>query len=200
MIYELLKPVTKEFLHFVEELPSQSLGKRVVFFNNKFFSEYSNYKIAILGVRDNRGGNDDQLVVDLMHIRKELYNLCPGNWTSNIIDLGDVLPGNTLEDTYFLLESLVKDLVKKGVLPIIIGGSQDLTYALYKGMGSLSNTVNIVNIDSKLDLKPESSSLAEGFLSRIIMEEPMKLLNYCNLGYQTYFNSQEEIDLMNSLH
>ena len=31
------------------------------------------------------------------------------------------------------------------------------------------------------------------------MKQPNNLFNYSNLGYQTYFNSQEEIDLINSL-
>jgi hypothetical protein len=32
------------------------------------------------------------------------------------------------------------------------------------------------------------------------MDEPTNLFNYANLGYQTYFNSQEEIDLMEKLY
>jgi hypothetical protein len=32
------------------------------------------------------------------------------------------------------------------------------------------------------------------------MEEPNNLFNFSNMGYQTYFNSQEEIDLIDSLY
>ena len=31
------------------------------------------------------------------------------------------------------------------------------------------------------------------------MNQPNNLFNYCNIGYQTYFNSQEEIDLLDNL-
>ena len=31
------------------------------------------------------------------------------------------------------------------------------------------------------------------------MQEPNNLFNYCNVGYQTYFNSQEEISLLDNL-
>ncbi len=31
------------------------------------------------------------------------------------------------------------------------------------------------------------------------MEEPNNLYNYSNIGYQTYFTSQEEIDLMEKM-
>ena len=31
------------------------------------------------------------------------------------------------------------------------------------------------------------------------MDEPNNLFNFSNVGYQTYYNSQEELDLLNSL-
>ncbi|HCV82512.1 MAG TPA: arginase, partial [Zunongwangia profunda] len=34
---------------------------------------------------------------------------------------------------------------------------------------------------------------------KIIVNEPYNLFNYSNIGYQTYFNSQEEIELMDRL-
>lgn len=37
-------------------------------------------------------------------------------------------------------------------------------------------------------------------MSKIIVDEPNNLFNYCNIGYQTYFNSQEEIDLIEKLY
>jgi hypothetical protein len=36
------------------------------------------------------------------------------------------------------------------------------------------------------------------YLTKII-DEPNNLFNYCNIGYQTYYNSQEEIDLIEKL-
>ncbi len=200
MIYELLKPLSVEFLHYVEELPRYSLGKNTFFYNAGEFLEYSNYDIALIGVGDNRGFNNDLLVVDVETIRKEFYRLCPGNWHTKIIDLGDVSPGNTIEDTYFLLEELVADLLKNNVLPVVIGGSQDLTYALYRGVAKLGELINLVSIDSKLHLEIPCDSKAESFMSGIILNEPVRLLNYTNLGFQTYYNTQEEIDLLHSLH
>jgi hypothetical protein len=38
------------------------------------------------------------------------------------------------------------------------------------------------------------------FLGKIILEQPYNLFNYSVVGYQTYFNSQEEIDLMEKLY
>jgi arginase family enzyme len=133
-------------------------------------------------------------------IRLELYHLFPGNWSHTIADLGDILPGNSPEDTYYALQKVVSKLIKNKVIPIIIGGSQDLTYALYRGYDDLEQMVNLVSIDSKFDLgKQEGTALAETYLSKIIIEEPNNLFNYSNVGYQTYYNSQEEIDLIEKL-
>ena len=199
-MYELLKPLSKDFLHFVEELPKFTLGKSTVFFQAKESLDYSSYDFAIIAVGDNRGFNKELPVVDLSEIRKEFYQLYPGNWFTRLVDLGDILPGNTLEDTYFLLEQITADLMKNNILPIVLGGSQDLTYALYKGVAKLGNLVNLVSIDSKLHLKAQENLIADGFMSKIVMEDPVRLFHYTNLGYQTYYNTQEEIDLMHSLY
>jgi arginase family enzyme len=42
------------------------------------------------------------------------------------------------------------NLIKKKY-PIVIGGSQDLTFALYRSFDELEQMVNLVSIDSKFD-------------------------------------------------
>src|SRR5690606_21469451 len=39
----------------------------------------------------------------------------------------------------------------------------------------------------------------KSYIGKIIIDKPYNLFNYSNLGYQTYFNSQDEIDLMDRL-
>ncbi|MHC5353413.1 formimidoylglutamase [Myroides sp. LJL115] len=199
-MYELLKPLSKGFLHFVEDLPKFTLGKSTVFFQSEKYLDYSAYDVAIIAVGDNRGFSEELPIVDLTDIRKEFYQLYPGNWLTRLVDLGDIIPGNTLKDTYYLLEQITADLIKNNILPIVLGGSQDLTYALYKGVAKLGNLVNLVSIDSKLHLKSQENLIADSFMGKIIMEEPVRLFHYTNLGYQTYYNTQEEIDLMHSLY
>lgn len=199
-MYEFLRPVSRGVLDFIDGLPSQSLGKKVSFESMQQLEDASNYQIALIGVLDNRGNCNSDFVVDLESIRKAIYSLYPGNWGLRLIDLGDILPGDAVEDTYFLVKSVVADLVKKQIVPIVIGGAQDLTYAMYRGLSSGENAINLVSIDSKLDLAKNTSNLAESFLSRIILEEPVNLYSFSNIGFQTYFNSQEEIDLIESMH
>ena len=87
MIFELIRPLDYDFLKFIDGLPSQSLGKKVTFHSGASFDSFSSYKIAIVGVLDNRGLENGDDLVDVSKIRKAFYSLYPGNWTSKIIDL-----------------------------------------------------------------------------------------------------------------
>ena len=200
MEFDFLHPLSKEIMQHVESLNSQNLGSKVVFHTETDFPDLDKVQIAIIGVLENRGDSNQVEDVDLTNIRKEFYNLYPGNWQSSIADLGDIRSGDELSDTYFALKSVISTLIKKKIIPIVIGGSQDLTYALYRAYDVLEQMVNLVAIDSKFDLgKENSSDVASSYLTRMIIEEPNNLFNYSVIGYQTYYNAQEEIDLMEKL-
>ena len=200
MEFDFLKPIDDEIQEFINGLTSQQLGSKIVFHTNEQFPDLEKIKIAVIGVLENRGDKKAVSDVDLIPIRKELYGLFPGNWDASIADLGDILPGNSAEDTYFALKKVVSSLIKKKITPVVIGGSQDLTYALYRAYDDLEQMVNLVSIDNKFDFgKDEEEVSSSSYLTKIIVDEPNNLFNYCNIGYQTYYNSQEEIDLIEKL-
>ena len=200
MEFDFLKPLDNEILQLIKGFSSQQLGSKVAFHIAEDFPDLDKIKIAIIGVLDNRGDENHTQEVDLSHIRKELYGLFPGNWDASIADLGNILAGNAISDTHFALRKVVASLIKKKIIPIVIGGSQDLTYPLYRAYDELEQMVNLVSIDSKFDFGKESDVVsATSYLTKIIIEEPNNLFNFCNLGYQTYNNSQEEIDLIDKL-
>ncbi|CAM1351969.1 formimidoylglutamase [Tenacibaculum insulae] len=166
------------------------------------FPDLSGINIAILGVKDGRGAeNNDGCGSDLQYVRKKIYELFPGNWQTKIADLGNIAQGNTLKDTHFAVKSSVEYLLKNKIIPIIIGGGQDITYANYRAYDSLEQTVNLVSVDSRFDLGTLDDPISsKSFLSKVVMEQPNNLFNYSNIGYQTYFNSQEEIALLDNLY
>jgi hypothetical protein len=65
----------------------------------------------------------------------------PGNWDA--ADLG-LYWGNSIEDSYFALRSSF-EFNKEKIIPIVIGGSQDLTFALYRSFDELEQMVNLVS-------------------------------------------------------
>lgn len=200
MEFDFLEPVSNEVVDYVKQLSQQHLGSKVVMHTETDFPDLDKIKVALISVPENRGMSSgaEEGIADFA--RKELYGLFPGNWEASIADLGNLAPGNSPDDTYYALQGIVSKLIKKQIIPIIIGGSQDLTYAVYRGYDSLEQMVNLVSVDRKFDFgKQENAISADSYLSRIIVEEPNNLFNYANIGYQTYFNSQEEIDLIEKL-
>jgi hypothetical protein len=200
MELDFLEPLDSEILKYIQELSIQHLGSKIVLHTKDSVPDLDKINIAIIGVLDNRGNQKAKVNVDLTAVRKQLYTMFPGNWKASIADLGNILAGNSKEDTYFAVKKITSNLIKRNVIPIIIGGSQDITYALYRAYDDLEQMVNLVSIDSKFDFGKENEQISNNsFLTKIIIDEPNNLFNFCNIGYQTYYNSQEEIDLIEKL-
>ena len=198
-----LSPVQDLVLAHNELMSKQALGKKIKIHSaQNGIPDLQGVDVAIVGVLENRNdinyiGEDFQF----NEIRKSLYELFPGNWHVSIADLGNIEKGETTEDTYFALKTIVAQLLEKNIIPVIIGGSQDLTYANYRAYDELTPMVNIVNVDKSFDLGDSSKPIKNNsYLGKVILEQPYNLFNYSTLGYQTYFNSQEEIDLMDKLY
>tara|TARA_Y200000002_G_scaffold367967_1_gene360539 strand:+ start:2643 stop:3830 length:1188 start_codon:yes stop_codon:yes gene_type:complete len=199
----LLKPVDDHLIVHNDLMTSLILGNKIsIHSTENGIPDIDSLDIAIIGIPENRNSIDylgDDL--NLNEIRKSFYNLFPGNWSTRIADLGNLILGENVEQTYGRIISLTSILFEKNIIPIIIGGSQDLLYANYRAYDSFKNTVNLVNIDSNFDLGDSSKPINNlSYLGKIILEEPHNLFNYSNLGYQTYHNPQEEIDLMENLY
>ena len=203
MAFENLSPVSDSVIAQIDLLNEQCLGHAIkVHSRENGMPELKGVNIAILGVRESRGSvHHIENSIDFSAIRRAFYSLYPGNWHTVISDLGDLQPGESSSDTYYALKEIVTELVKKNVVPVILGGSQDLTYAIYRAYDGLDQMVNLVNIDGHFDLGNSSLPITnKSFVGKIIVDQPYNLFNYSNIGYQTYYNSQEEIDLMEKLY
>jgi arginase family enzyme len=91
-------------------------------------------------------------------------------------------------------------LLQRNILPFIIGGSQDLTFANYIGYENLEQVINITGVDPTFDLgAPEEPLNFNTYLGKIVLRSPNYLFNYTNIGYQTYYVGQEQVQLMEKL-
>ena len=183
--------------------PKGSLGESVLFNQvEKNFPDLQGVNLAIVGIEEDRhavnniGCGEGQNIV-----RHYLYQLfLGGNYTVKIADIGNIKQGHTIDDTYFAVSQVIAELIKRKIVPVIIGGSQDLTYANYKAYELLGQTVNMVAVDPMFDLGDVDSILdSRTFLGKIMMQQPNFLFNYSNIGYQTYFVDQRSINLMSKL-
>jgi formiminoglutamase len=178
----------------------QQLGAYVIK-NQVDFPELEKNSCALFYVPEFRGSGIDNAERST-NFREAFYKLHnEQDWKTPIYDLGNILPGNTLEDTYFAVSKVVAELVKNKIIPIVIGGSQDLTVAMYNGYESLEQLVNICSVDHSLDLgSPEEEISANGFLSQILLKRPCYLFNHSNIGLQIPYASAKEFDLFEKLY
>lgn len=165
------------------------------------FPELDKKGIALLYVPEFRNGNPGLHGKRDDSFREFFYRTYKGaNWNVALYDLGNLLPGGSVDDTYFALNQVVSELVKKDIVPVVIGGSQDLTVAMYAGYENLEQMINVLSIDNRLDLgDPEKNISASGFVSQMLMRRPCYLFNYAVVGYQTPLVKSMEVELFEKL-
>ena len=186
------------------EFSEFTIGGTIVRHSEGNFPEIEKGGVALIYVPEFRGDKNfsSQQSSASDAFRSSFYELFRGiDWTMPVYDLGNILPGNELNDTYFAVGQVVAELVKKKVLPLVIGGSQDLTLALYKGYEKLEQTINLCCVDHKLDLgDPDSETNSDGFISQLLLQRPCYLFNHANIGLQAPFASKAEFELFEKLY
>ena len=200
---EFLSPVSKSVQAYKEILPEGVLAKQIkIHARPGELPDLNDVKFVLLGIRENR--NDENYMgttVEFDAYRKALYGLYPGNWIHGIADLGDIEGGETVEDTYYAVKTVVEAVLKKNMIPLLLGGSQDLVYAQYRAYDFSDKMINFVNVDSRFDLGDAEKPISNvSYVGKIIIEKPYNLFNYSTLGYQSYFNPPQEISLMEKLY
>lgn len=202
MSFEFLKPVSESLKDKFRTAETTRLFKRVDFYEHSSDFDLSLYDIAILSIDDARNSvKPYRHQVDYDAIRESFYRLHSGSWGSEILDLGHISQGESVEDTYFVVKNIVSELYKQNVVCLVLGGSQDLSFPLYRAFDNHEYMVNLTSIDTKFDLGSADENFSNhSYMGKIIVDEPYNLFNYSNLGFLTFYNAQEEIDLMDQLY
>ena len=201
MAFEFLDPVHPELQNKIKNFSRQTLSNYVSFFDGDEHIQLNAFQLAIVCVKEDRNGvypKKSDFFYD--EIRLSLYAMYVGNWQVNIIDLGDINRGDEVSDTAYALKSILSRLYGKSILPIILGGSQDLTFSQYRAYDGIKHMINLAIADHKFDIgNSELPMDSQSYVGKMIIDEPYNLFNFANLGYQTYLSPQEEIDLMEKL-
>lgn len=202
MSLELLKPISNGLIDELDENYLQgSLFKKLdIHTLSSGLPNIDNSSVCIVGVNEYRNSFFETNKQDLYSLRKELYKLKFSNWKLTITDLGNLPNGNTVDDTYHALYEICKELLSKKIIIIIIGGSNDIIYPIFKSFDSYNNKVNIVSIDNQFDLYQESDLVSgRTYMNKIIIDDSNMLNDFTNIGYQRHLCSHDELQLMEKL-
>lgn len=201
-------------LETIPEFSPEQLGNRIIAHTENQFPPINAGSIALLSVREFRGGCGGSSHLADTPIREQFYRLYdhfPEDL--EITDWGYIAAGEHYSDTLFALKEVCQYLLKKQVLPIVFGSGQDLSLALYRAFDQLENLIDMVVIDSKFNLdKVESDILEEmneltnvhhnhnNYLLNLLSQRPSTLFNLSVIGIQSYLNPKEQFELMNQLY
>lgn len=196
-IEQYLKPLPPETV----EYQACRYGAHIKPYTENAFPVLDGVNVAIIGVCEDRNSADNQGCATAPDkIREALKRLSFIEGVS-VADIGNIIPGEKASDTYHALAFIVSKLLEKKIVPVVLGGSQDLTYANYLAYEPRQQTVNLVCIDRTLDLGPEQNEISSAsYLNKIIRHEPNLIFNFSLLGYQTHFINPAEASLLNNMY
>jgi arginase family enzyme len=200
MVEEFVVPLSEEEVALYSSGKSITWGANITFYNKNI--DYEGFDIAILGVKETRNSADNigcEVAPDV--VREQLYSLMKNAGEFKIIDLGNIEKGAAVQDTYVALKYVINDLLKSKVLPVIIGGSHDLTYAQYLAYEDLRKPLHFVVADEKIDLyNIEDTIYDENFLMKIFTHSPNYLFNFSIIGHQAYYIHDEALATLERLN
>lgn len=197
MEFELsFQPLVEKSNHY----KSEQLGNNIMVYTKGNFPNLSEADLVFFTVPESRGEFSDNELLSFTTIRNELYQLYEGPDRLRIADLGNLILGEKIEDTYQLLTDVLVECEQRNLFSLFMGGTQGLTIAQYNSCQQLGKIVNMLSVDSTFDLGVEDETFSsDSFLSKILNAQPNVLFNYTNVGYQSYLNSQSSIKLIDDL-
>ena len=156
---EFLEPIPN---HIIEQLKI-NCSQRSIYYSTTFAAEtidnLANYHLAIIGVCDDRlRSNFAGSAKAADAIRLEFYQLIKHRNDLQMIDLGNIVSGNTISGTYFALKQTIATLLKQKVLCLIIGASEDFIYQQYAAYEETHFNMNVFIADARVALKYDDNN------------------------------------------
>jgi arginase family enzyme len=201
MLDEFLSPIRLQDIVDVETLSPDQIGNLITV-HETVVPDIVGMHLAIVGVKDDRGSARNKGCAKAPDaIRKHFYQMFMPHKHLKIVDLGNLHKGDKPRDTYVALSKIVNELFQHKIVPIIIGGSHDLSYGQYGGYQEFGKMINVSVIDSFIDIRENEVEInADNFLINLLTHQPNFLFNYSQLAFQVHYASPLTIDTLDKLH
>ena len=161
----------------IDSALSPSAFQNIAYFYTDKKINLKGMHVALIGLNEGRGYLVDRDLSEVPNrIRKSLYPLTIGLNHHGIVDLGDLRKGPSFEETNLRLKEVCEYLISQEILPIILGGLQNMTLGQYLGYESIGKLITLLSIDAKLDLE-ESENPTDSYLGTLFKHNPNYLFN-----------------------
>lgn len=198
-IKDYLEPINLDLLSNDEGYRDTQLGKHIKA-NEGEIPDISLADLVIIGAGESRGGGYALNSFEAANgIRSAFYSLYYWHAQVNIVDIGNVKLGQSIQDSYAALRTVISELLLQNKKIVIIGGSHDLTLAQYHAYTSIPTLVNAVLVDAKIDLDLEARLPSDHFLEELFTGLPNHLNHYAHIGFQSYFMHPQMLETIDKL-
>jgi len=181
-------------------IPEQSQFSHLIAVHteNRPVSSLKGFKIAIVGLPEDRMSDNKGSDVAPDKIRQALYPMARIPGKLKIADLGNLKKGVTFNDTVAALNELLDWLLDEGIFTILIGGSSALVKSVDRYFSIRKMEYSLATIDSRIDYNSDRKDAdACNFLSTIFQGGRSSLTHFTNIGYQIYLNDPQAINRLN---
>jgi arginase family enzyme len=157
--------------------------------------ELDRHQAAIIGIPEDRNGFIKGSKEGPNAVRDKLYQLAAISRALKIYDLGNIKNGGSVNDSYFALRDILLELKERGIISLILGGSQDLSRGVFLALEKEPGLHHILTIDSMLDFSESPEILhSRNYLNQLLVPALSKRFSFTNLGHQAYFTTQSQMD------
>lgn len=188
-----------------ELIPASAAPSTLAAYVTPFLHTFPDWRaadLAVIGLHEWRGSAAGAPALHgADEVRRRFYQLQKGSGSLRLVDLGNLRPGLTLEDTYQRLREIIAALLEHNTVPILLGGSHDLDYGQFLAYETLDRAVSFATVDARVDMAEQDGSAPEdSHLRRMLLHEPSFLFNFAQLAHQQYLVAPEVLAALEKLH
>ncbi len=169
------------------------------------FPDWRTADLALIGLDEWRGsaaGPPDSAHHGANEVRQRFYQLQKGTGNVRFVDLGNLRPGLTLEDTYHRLREIIGALLEENTVPLLLGGSHDLDYGQFLAYEAQDRPISFAVVDARPDMAEPGPGTPpeESHLRRLLVHEPNFVFSLAHLAHQQYLSPPEVLVALEKLH
>jgi arginase family enzyme len=193
-IYDFLVPVDFGVLNEDEDYKEGQIGYNLIQDN-----DVETANLVLVGCDEYRGQGIKAPQGGAEAIRRQFFRLYHWHNDIRIADVGNVMVGEKLHDSYAALQAVVEDLLKIGKKVLVLGGSHDNSLAIYRAFAAKKMLIEATVIDALVDIDRDARLAADNFLLEMLTSEPNFVKQFNLLGFQSYFNAPNLLEAIDKL-
>jgi len=198
-IIDFLDPVNLPHILEDNELKEGQIGKSIDIFQD-IFPDLTHADIVIATCDELRGdGQLGSASAETDAVRKELYSLYYWHKHIKLADIGKIKTGMHLSDTYAAIKTVAKEIIQRNKIFLLIGGSHDLSLAVYEAYREMNKIIEVTGVDAYIDLSMDNPVRSKNFLMELLTGDPNFIRHYNHIGFQSYYIHPHMLETMDKL-